>query len=146
MKAAGTAREAMGLTIVEVLVAMAMLAVLAAAIVAGFSSIVQINRTASEDVDYSRVIRTLTEEVRVAWTDPQKWDVGVTLAELTEGVNASAQELSPDCTAAVTEPFDESAVLESVVGGERLAVRVLEVVCGREGARRQVYAVEFGAP
>lgn len=144
MKAGCGAKGVAGLTIVEVLVAMTMLAVLAAAIVAGFSSIVQLNRTASEDVDYSRVIRTTTEQVRLLWVDPEQWDDALTLEDLSARVNDIAQGLSADCTALVRPPHDEEAVADI---GSRLTVRVLEVVCGDpDDPRTLVYNVEFGAP
>ena len=128
-----------GLTVIEVLVAIALLAIVSAGILASLSLTNRLNRDASEDVDYSRVVRSAMERIAVVWDDPARWDDEFTD---TAEVNTFVQSLSTDCSARLVDPVDD------VEAG--LVVRVLEITCGgpgtSSGLAAQAFQQEFGAP
>jgi prepilin-type N-terminal cleavage/methylation domain-containing protein len=128
-----------GLTVIEVLVALALLSVVATAIIGSFSLVARLNRDASVDVDYSRVVRSVMERVGVVWQNTDRWEDGNAFIDDEETtVNDFVQALSEDCTAEVLPPVDGSAV-----------VRVVRITCsGASGSNLapQVFEMEFGSP
>ena len=126
-----------GFSIIEVLVALALLAIIGAAIIASFSLTTRLNRDASIDVDYSRVVRSVMERVKVVWSDPNRWGSPATEAE---DINVYMQRFGSDCEAEVILAVDAAAVGDDV--------RVLELRCGVGGAGTpaQVFQMEFGSP
>lgn len=67
-------RSAAGLTLIEILVATAMLSIVSAAIIAGLPQLVQINRASSEDIEITRSARAFMEEVRTSWQDLGRYE------------------------------------------------------------------------
>ena len=128
-----------GLTVIEVLVALALLGIVATAIIGSFSLVARLNRDASIDVDYSRVVRSTMERVGVVWQNTDRWeDGGAFLDEEATTVNDFVQALSDECQAEVLAPLDGSPV-----------VRVVRITCsGASGTNLspQVFEMEFGSP
>lgn len=122
-----------GLTVIEVLVAMAILAIASAALLGTFASIVTLNRDASRDVDYSRVVRSVVDRTKLDWEIPLEWDEGrVANVPFAQFVEARSD-------GACTGTFDPSTVSADV--------RIVTMVCAAAGdLAEQTYMVEFGRP
>lgn len=121
-----------GLTLIEVLVALAILGIVAASIFAGFASIVQLNRASTTEVDFSRVVRSTMERIRLDWSLPNVW-----VAETVAGVDVDTfvRDRSGDRCTAVVVP--DSA------GSE---VKIVRITCESETVAQQVFELEFGRP
>jgi hypothetical protein len=65
-----------GITVIEVLVALTMLSVVAASIVGVFSLLATLNRGARSEVDVGRAVRTISEKVIADWSLPSEWEEG----------------------------------------------------------------------
>ena len=122
-----------GLTVIEVLVAMAILAIASTALIGTFSTIVSLNRDASLDIDYSRVVRSVIDRTKLDWEIPLEWEEG-RVANV-----AFAQFVSTRSDGACTGTLDPSPVADDV--------RIVTIVCAASGnVAEQTYVVEFGAP
>ena len=127
-----------GLTLIEVLVALALLGIISAAIIASFSLVARLNRDASIDVDYSRVVRSVMERVKIVWLNTDRWEAGDGFIDDEQTtVDGFVRSLNGDCGANLLDPLDDSQV-----------VRVLRITCGGgdAAAREQVFDLEFGKP
>ena len=126
-----------GLTIIEVMVALAILAIVSVAIVGSFFALRTLNQDSSTEVDYSRAVRSAMERIRLEWRDPDLFDrmVIATVDDLT--VNEFVQSrLDENCSA---EVFNDSVVPDDV--------RMVRITCATQGGvNEQVYEAEFGRP
>lgn len=130
-----TRARATGLTLVEVLVALALLGVMSAAIVGTFSLTATLNREAATDVDDARTVRSATERIRLEWTDPELYE-SMTIGT-TDGLTVDQyvrEQLGGDCSAEVLQ--------DPIVPD---AVRIVRITC-REGDAARTYDLEFGRP
>ena len=66
-----------GFTLIEVLVAIAMLGVVAAAIFSAFAVVSELNRDAARDQEATVAARSYLEDVRAAWSTPDDFDLAV---------------------------------------------------------------------
>lgn len=135
----GTRRGARrrGLSLIEVLVALALLSIIATAIIATFSVTARINRDASIDVDYSRVVRSAMERVAVYFSDPVNWVDSEVNSEA--ALDTWVRALDEDCSAVVADPADATY---------RDVVLVVRIACGTGdgGLPLQVFEQEFPRP
>jgi len=123
-----------GFTIVEVLVAMVLLGLISAAIVGTFSLMTGINRAASSDVDYSRIVRSVYERTKLDWSLPLEWE-----NERVAGTHVSTYVSNMSDGRCNAEVIEDAVVPD--------AVRVVRVSCEAEGdLPEQVYNLEFGKP
>lgn len=81
-----------GFTLIEMLVAIALLAIISAALIAFMPTIVTLNRRSSQEQEITVATKGFFEEVRSSWTDRDTFDAG-TLPASPEG-----------CTADVSDP------------------------------------------
>jgi prepilin-type N-terminal cleavage/methylation domain-containing protein len=128
-----------GLTLIEVLVAIAMLGLISAAIVGSFTLLRTINSAAEEEVDYTRAVRSAYERIRLEWLDPSLFEAEQIGADLTAKSVADfvSEDVSSACTA---EVFDDPEV-----GGD--LVKRVRITCeGAGNGPDQVYETEFGRP
>ena len=68
-------RVVAGVTVIEVLVALSLLSIVAAAIVGSFSLLTTLNRGSSAEVDVGRAVRTISEKVINDWKVPAEWEL-----------------------------------------------------------------------
>jgi len=121
-----------GITIIEVLVSLAILAIVAAAIFALFTGIVRLNRDASTEVDFSRVVRSSLERIRLDWSLPNLW------------VNETVAGVSVDAfVSGGSDNACRATVLADAAGAD---VKVVRVTCSGDSIAPQVYEMEFGRP
>lgn len=121
-----------GLTIIEVLVAMTLLAVVSSAIVGSFALVTSLNRDTSADVDYSRLVRSVAEAITDDWEVPSEWNAGTVGGSLLAGFVDN--ETDGVCQGSWSAPdVDE--------------VRVVTIVCEATGdLGAQTYQFEVGDP
>ena len=125
-------RDGRGLTVVEVLVALALLGIVSAAIVGSFSLLVTLNRGASVDVDYGRVVRSVSEKIVNDWKVPSEW------IDATVGGYGLAGFVDVETDGRCTASYEDAEVPE---------VRVVTVLCFAErDLAEQVYQFEIGSP
>ena len=122
-----------GLTVIEVLVGMTILAIISAALLGTFSSIVSMNRDASRDIDYSRVVRTVVDRTKLDWELPSEWESGsVGNVSFSDFVDVRSRG---ECS---------GSYVDDPVTSE---VRQVTIVCSASGdLGEQAFEVEFGAP
>lgn len=127
-------QRSQGFTVIEVLVAITVLAIVAAAIVGSLSVAVRLNAATTDEIDYSRVVRTVAESARVSWSDAAVWpDAGASfLASVVDDTG---------CNVTVLEPTDGAAAAADLV-------RVLSIECPapRGTDRPFVFQVEIAEP
>lgn len=99
-----------GFTLVEILIAIAILAVVVSATLAITAGIANVNRNASEHQEDVVRIKAFVESVKETWRDESMFEAGST---------ANTPALPTECTA------------NSVLEGD---LRTLTVTCGDEGA------------
>lgn len=125
-----------GLTVVEILVALVMLAVMSAAIIGSFALLRTIREDASTDVDFSRSVRTALERIRIEWQDPELFIAEQVGSEQRLTVDAYVSEYVNDACSG--EVVDDAVV--------PLAVKLVRVTCTADDGDTQVFEVEFGRP
>jgi len=130
-------RSVHGLTIIEILVALVLLAIVSTAIVGSFALLRTVNQDAATDVDYSRAVRSAMERIRLEWDDPDLFEaerIG-TLDGLTVDAYVSEQ-LNGNCGATV--------VPDDTVPDD---VKLVRITCDAVGGLpAQVFESEFGRP
>lgn len=131
VKSSGHRRQS-GLTVIEILVALALLGIVAAALVGSFSLLTSVNRDSSTDVDLSRVVRSVSEKIVDDWEDFTNYDdelvSGFTLNEYMVEATGSR------CTAATSKPDVDT-------------VKLVTISCAGSGnLDDQTYYVEVGDP
>jgi len=125
-------RRESGLTVIEILVALALLAVVSTAIVGLFSMLSRTVRVSSEDVDMSRVVRTVGDAILDDWRIPAEW-IGATVGGYTLSEFVTT-ETGGRCTGGWATPDIED-------------VRVVTINCGAaDSPSRQTYVFEVGSP
>ena len=132
-------RDGRGLTIIEVLVAITVLAIVGVAVVGSLSVAVRLNLESSGEVDYSRVVRTASEQARLSWSDAEIWsddeDGGAEARFLDETVAGTG------CAYSVRAPSDLLAEAAD-------AVRVIAITCPPPAGtgNQLVFEVEIAQP
>ena len=125
-------RRIAGLTIIEVLVAMTLLAIVASALVGTFAFMSTTNRDASLDVDYSRLVRSVGDGIADDWAVPSEWNAAT----------VGGYELPQY----VTNETDQRCV-GSWAEGDVPVVRVITITCQAAGGlEAQAYQFELGSP
>lgn len=119
-----------GLTLIEVLIAMSILSVIAAAIMAALPSLVTMNRASLDDVNVTVVAKTYLERVRDEWTTQAAFDAGMLPAVPTPPGRT--------CTASVTDP-DAGAFTPAIR-------KRVTFTCSATNANPLVFRVELGRP
>jgi len=128
-----------GVTVVEVLVALTLLSIVAAAIVGSFSLLTTLNRGSSAEVDVGRAVRTISEKVINDWKVPAEWELatvgGFTFNEYVTLV-ASAAGQGQFCTGSFTPAA-------SVVNA---TIRTVVITCdiGEDG--QATFIFDVGSP
>lgn len=113
-------RQIRGLTLIEMLVAITLLAIIGAAIVAFLPTIVTLNRTATEDQETTVVAKAFFEDVRAAFEDGANFESGSLPA-------------TPEGCVVGGENFNDSE-------GE-VYIRRISLTCATD-----VFTAEFGRP
>ena len=133
----GASRQQRGLTLVEVLVALAILAIVSSVVVAGFSALSSVNRSSSEGVDYSRVVQSMTEKISTDWAVPTEWTDGTVGGYLL--ADYVKKESGDRCSG--------TWVPETWAGNTVDQVRQVTITCVATAAvGQQVYVFEVGSP
>ena len=121
-----------GLTLVEVLVAMTLLAIVSSAIVGSFALMTSTNRDTSADVDYGRLVRSVSEGIADDWEVPSEWNAGTIGGYLL--ADYVVNETQGRCEGSWSAP-DVSAV------------RVVTIACEAvDDLAAQTYQFELGSP
>lgn len=92
-----------GLSLVEVLVAITILAIISAAVVGLLPSIVRTSRAASNDLIDTQTMQTVLERIAGEWQDSSAY-AAQTIGEDAIGVFIAEQLAASDCTGAVSQP------------------------------------------
>ncbi len=129
-----------GLTIIEVLVALTLLSVIAAAIVGAFSLLATLNRGSASEVDVGRAVRTISEKIINDWRTPSEWENatvgGFTFDQYVAVVSARGGGEAPFCTGSFTPPATNVAA----------AVRTVTLVCELDRGDQSTYIFQVGSP
>jgi prepilin-type N-terminal cleavage/methylation domain-containing protein len=121
--------EQRGMTVIEVLIAMAILAIVSAAIVSAMPTVSAVNRAAVDSLDVTVVAKSYFEVVAKEWDTRTAFDAAVLpAASSTAARTCSATTMNPDGT--LSPPIR----------------RRVELRCVATGAAPQVFWIELGRP
>lgn len=126
-------KKSAGLSLVEVLVAIAILAILGVSLVSLLPGLSRNTRASSVDTVQIQRIQSVFERIAVDWTNQTQY-LGDRLSDGTLVVDFVAAQVGGGCTAAITQPSAErKRVVVSCPQGDGLPLRTLRAEFGDPG-------------